>query len=945
MPSLFRLLVLVAVCALVVLAMQAQPVVVNKYYNAGIGNVTQDAVELLVVQNNADLRGMLIKDFANNMNDDAGGIFRFASNALWASVPQGTLIVLRNDASSADVAALPDFVIDVGLNNLAYFSNLSGAFDISTTDMVMVKQAGAAAAGVTGSIHALAAGMAGSFYTSAPTPKLIASAGAAGGTFALATNPNSTLPDFNGTNATGGITGLVLGNGSNTTNQAYINQLRNTAGSLALSTSTLAFDSLALGDSATLSYTITGTNLTQSITVGSSNPVFSLSYNGSAYSNTINLPAGGGTVAIKFKPVQQGAQTATIAHTSGTYAQSLTATGRTITPAIVPAQTSFAFGNVAVGAARILKCAVTGRALPTAIAASIPASAPFRISRTGGNFFTAINLQLPTDTLFVRFAPTPAGAVSNTITLASGGVTVLINVTGTGVQPSLTLQPSTLNFGQVPVGLARTLRYQVRGNNLAGAIVATLGSGSPFALSKDSVTFASSLQLPDSGGTVWLRYTPLAAGSDNLVLAHNSVPLSTNLTINALAIPPPAPAISILPTALNFGTLLTGRTATLGSFVVGISLGQNITINLPSGSPFSVSSDNISFSNSLALPPAGGALFVRYNPPRSANDSFGLALISGSVRATLPVSALAADFNANTSIVVNKFQNATVDAVELLVVRNNINAQGIIVKDFSNNMAADGGGKYAFTAHPLWASLRAGTLIILRNDNSQTDTNATDYVLDVGLSNPAFFTNLDPGGRFDIAGNEMLMLKAAGSPAAGISGSLHALCSGSGPLLDAVAVPRLTASTYAGAGEFVMATTPNRLLTDYHGTDALGAQNGLRLGQGNNTANADYIRQLRGSTTSIGVLPLAPDAALRVQPNPADDVLLLTFPTNRPGLVVANIYNGMGALQHRIQWPNVGTGLQQLPCAVGALPAGLYLLELVLENEARVLTARFLVAH
>jgi hypothetical protein len=72
---------------------QAQTVVVNKYQNSG---TTNDVVELLVVQDMLDMRGMIIKDFSASMASDGGGKSQFTNDALWSSVRAGTLIVLRN---------------------------------------------------------------------------------------------------------------------------------------------------------------------------------------------------------------------------------------------------------------------------------------------------------------------------------------------------------------------------------------------------------------------------------------------------------------------------------------------------------------------------------------------------------------------------------------------------------------------------------------------------------------------------------------------------------------------------------------------------------------------------------------------------------------------------------------------------------------------------------
>ena len=74
----------------------AQTVVVNKYFNTGVSPSTGDVVELLVIENNLDMRGMIVKDFSSSMANDGGGKYQFSNAALWASVPAGTLIVLRS---------------------------------------------------------------------------------------------------------------------------------------------------------------------------------------------------------------------------------------------------------------------------------------------------------------------------------------------------------------------------------------------------------------------------------------------------------------------------------------------------------------------------------------------------------------------------------------------------------------------------------------------------------------------------------------------------------------------------------------------------------------------------------------------------------------------------------------------------------------------------------
>ena len=51
----------------------AQSVVINKYFNSGGASGAGDVVELLVIQDGLDMRGMIIKDFSSSMANDGGG--------------------------------------------------------------------------------------------------------------------------------------------------------------------------------------------------------------------------------------------------------------------------------------------------------------------------------------------------------------------------------------------------------------------------------------------------------------------------------------------------------------------------------------------------------------------------------------------------------------------------------------------------------------------------------------------------------------------------------------------------------------------------------------------------------------------------------------------------------------------------------------------------------
>ncbi|MET0645622.1 MAG: DNA/RNA non-specific endonuclease [Pyrinomonadaceae bacterium] len=281
----------VFLCVLACASANAQSVVVNKYFNSG---TTADIVELLVIQDALDMRGMYVKDFSASMVNDGGGKYQFSTNALWSAVPAGTLIVLRNNNSAADVSAGGgDFNLDVGLQNTTYFTNAGGTFDIAAVEMVMIKTAAGGAAGVTGNIHALAGGAAGAQFTATTGPKLRATGQSGTNQFVFANSSTQTLADYNGTDATGAATGLTFGAGNNANNTAYIESLRNTgpATEPTVQASNVVFSNIA-ATSLTVSWT-NGNGASRLVLARQGSPVDAAPADGTAY--TANSAFGSGS--------------------------------------------------------------------------------------------------------------------------------------------------------------------------------------------------------------------------------------------------------------------------------------------------------------------------------------------------------------------------------------------------------------------------------------------------------------------------------------------------------------------------------------------------------------------------------------------------------------------------------------------------------------------------
>jgi hypothetical protein len=213
---------------------------------------------------------------------------------------------------------------------------------------------------------------------------------------------------------------------------------------------------------------------------------------------------------------------------------------------------------------------------------------------------------------------------------------------------------------------------------------------------------------------------------------------------------------------------------------------------------------------------------------------------------------------ADPSVVINKYSNGSPDTVELLVVGNEtpgstVDLRGMIVKDFSSNMVNDNGGKFEFTTDALWEAVPVGTLVVLTKNATTTDTSVLDgnFTLRVGLDDTTYFTSL--GGTFDIAGTDMVMIKAAGSGSAGTTGGIHALAGGTeGALFTSYPGAKVIAAT-GGSGVRVENSTGD--LDDFKsGTDATGGISFLpaQIGVASNGTNGAYIAALRGIVSSDG---------------------------------------------------------------------------------------------
>ncbi len=243
------------------------------------------------------------------------------------------------------------------------------------------------------------------------------------------------------------------------------------------------------------------------------------------------------------------------------------------------------FGAVVVGKAAARDAVITANQ-PVTITGVTVASGDFTL----GTPMPALPAPLvPGNTLTVpvQFAPTAAALRAATIEVTTSGGPVSIPVQGRGEAPAamLTATPSTISFGGLARGRDRVVNV-VLGN--AGAQPLTWQSytapSAPFSvgtLPAVGTTLAPGQQLP-----VALTFAPTAVGSFTGSLVVGSTGGAVTVYLAGSAGEPPA--LSVMPATLDFGTVVSGESATR-SFTVRNAGGADLTITkskAPGGGTF-----------------------------------------------------------------------------------------------------------------------------------------------------------------------------------------------------------------------------------------------------------------------------------------------------------------------------------------------------------------------
>lgn len=250
-------------------------------------------------------------------------------------------------------------------------------------------------------------------------------------------------------------------------------------------------------------------------------------------------------------------------------------------------------------------------------------------------------------TVRVTYEPTYVGTQNSTSVYISGGgietQTVALRGTCTSsIEPigsSITVNPSSLDFGTVNLGESVTKTFTVRGIRLSGSLslevlTSRSGSSDEFTISRTTISRAQAL----FGVEVKVTYTPQAVGTNNstIVRVSGGGAESQDVTLSGTCVISPTldsipPTIIVKPQSLDFGTVQLGQSVTKSIVVRGLRLNGPLTLNVLTSRANSTS-DGFTISRTTITPEQallGATVNVTYRPLYVGTQNTTAIYISG----------------------------------------------------------------------------------------------------------------------------------------------------------------------------------------------------------------------------------------------------------------------------------------------------------------------------
>jgi hypothetical protein len=406
---------------------------------------------------------------------------------------------------------------------------------------------------------------------------------------------------------------------------------------ISVTPSSVSFGNIAVGATGSQALTIrnTGTaalNVTQASLVGTG-------FTSTGLTLPLSVPPSGSTsFTVGFAPSSAASSSGSITLVSNAPTSSLViplaGTGIVNTLQLSVSPASLSFGNLATGSSSAQNVTISNTGNSSVSISQITAT---------GTAFSTSGITLPlslaagqSTSFSVAFAPTSAGSLSGSVAVVSNATNspATISVSGTGVQPQISVVPSSVSFGNVSVGVANTQTITIRNPGTAALSVTQASlAGAGFT----SSGLALPLSVPAGGSSSFtVGFTPTSATNFS-----GSITFISNATNSPLVIPMAGTGISTIlqlsasPTSLSFGSLTTGTSATQ-SVTISNTGNSSISISQITESGAGFSTTGIALPLSLAAGQAT-SFSVAFAPTATGSLAGSIAVVSNAANSPLAI--------------------------------------------------------------------------------------------------------------------------------------------------------------------------------------------------------------------------------------------------------------------------------------------------------------------
>jgi hypothetical protein len=415
---------------------------------------------------------------------------------------------------------------------------------------------------------------------------------------------------------------------------------------------------------------------------GAALTIAQLSVNGAAYSvSGLNTPAtlaagASTTFSVLFAPTTAGTLAGSVSIASNApnspNAVALTGTGvaASVTLSASPSNVSFSAVNAGSASTRSVTLTNSGNTSMTLSQVSVNAK-DFSVS----GITTPVSLGAGQNAvMMVNFQPSASENISgNIIVSSSTGATAVIPVSGTGLQPALTVTPATANFGSVSVGSPSSQTVQLTNSGTGTLTVSQLSvSGSGFS--------TGTLALPISLGANQSRsfnvlFSPASAGtvSGSVSIVSNAPKSPATIALSGTGIAASL-TLSFSSTGLTFGNVNTA-TSTTQTITATNTGNSSVTISriTENGAGFSLSGAGTPVTLS-----AGQRLTfsVMFSPTAPGNDSGTVTVTSNASGSPATISLSGTGVTVSTHTVLLNWTASTSTVTGYNVYRSTTSGSG-----------------------------------------------------------------------------------------------------------------------------------------------------------------------------------------------------------------------------------------------------------------------------